>query len=679
MKTITAVFFFLSTGFLFPLELSNKFILFRLNETDCSFQMYTTGGDPVIPEDDNIMMLYDGEVPTSFALIRINERTFRYGSSDGVFIQRPHITNAKIFSVWVIEKTVVTQTIEIINGITTGSPDTIFISYTAASGEPYTPDEKKISIMIMFDTMLGGNDGAPFNIPDFGPLTNERHFSGNAVPPFWYAYDNVSKPRITAIGSLFQNIKNKPDRVIFANLKRLLENSWSYEPPEVKKNSFASLGRADTAVGIIWENRSITAETNEFVTKYGMYGMHAHRGNTFSIAVGVPKYAQGDPFIVTADIVHERRGLIIQNAICSVAFDYEATHVLDIGRVYTKPKKISTNFGKMYVGQTKQVSWEIHPPEVTRFTAMPIVFTVDGTPEPGSSAVIPPAIIKKTVILRPRQEHEQNKEQSRADFHDMRFDALRIHLSGQEEVFSNEFQFIASIVHSLEGVVVYDAVINIQVPPVLHMQSFVTNFCLQPEGVYSAQAGTITHGSTNVFPMIFSVQPLSDRTPCIIRCSVSGRIELLEDSINEITASEYTVYINPPPVMHTNIPENMPENPAMPVIFFEKNSTVIAPEFYAELDKVIEYLLELQKSALSNITVRIEGHTDSSGETAHNMRLSEARANAVLQYLTGKGRLDKELFIVQGLGNTAAATAENTEEDRQKNRRVEIRIKPVVK
>jgi len=74
----------------------------------------------------------------------------------------------------------------------------------------------------------------------------------------------------------------------------------------------------------------------------------------------------------------------------------------------------------------------------------------------------------------------------------------------------------------------------------------------------------------------------------------------------------------------------------------------------------------------SEVSVSVEGHADAQGPDAYNMRLSEKRADYVINYLVKKGvakdRLVKKFF---GEGNPAADNS--TVAGRALNRRVEIR------
>lgn len=103
-------------------------------------------------------------------------------------------------------------------------------------------------------------------------------------------------------------------------------------------------------------------------------------------------------------------------------------------------------------------------------------------------------------------------------------------------------------------------------------------------------------------------------------------------------------------------------------IEFRTGSAVIARESYAVLDQIAE-LLKKRPRAL----VEIAGHTDATGNPEANLRLSQARADAVRQYLIQKG-IPAASLVSTGYGQTRRIADNNTREGRNKNRRVEFNI-----
>ena len=73
------------------------------------------------------------------------------------------------------------------------------------------------------------------------------------------------------------------------------------------------------------------------------------------------------------------------------------------------------------------------------------------------------------------------------------------------------------------------------------------------------------------------------------------------------------------------------------------------------------------------VSIELSGHTDNIGSGADNMKLSDDRAKSVVEYLTGKG-ISASRLTAKGYGETKPVAANDTEEGRAMNRRVEFVI-----
>ncbi len=78
-----------------------------------------------------------------------------------------------------------------------------------------------------------------------------------------------------------------------------------------------------------------------------------------------------------------------------------------------------------------------------------------------------------------------------------------------------------------------------------------------------------------------------------------------------------------------------------------------------------------------NSIVHVVGHTDSVGSDAYNLRLSEQRALAVVDYLASIG-VARDRLRSEGRGETEPRDTNASEAGRQLNRRVELYVKPIV-
>ncbi|MBW9103315.1 OmpA family protein [Paraburkholderia phenoliruptrix] len=71
--------------------------------------------------------------------------------------------------------------------------------------------------------------------------------------------------------------------------------------------------------------------------------------------------------------------------------------------------------------------------------------------------------------------------------------------------------------------------------------------------------------------------------------------------------------------------------------------------------------------------VTVTGYTDNTGSEVHNLKLSQARAEAVVHYLR-EGGLKADQLLARGLGSAAPVTSNATAEGRAQNRRVDVRV-----
>lgn len=73
----------------------------------------------------------------------------------------------------------------------------------------------------------------------------------------------------------------------------------------------------------------------------------------------------------------------------------------------------------------------------------------------------------------------------------------------------------------------------------------------------------------------------------------------------------------------------------------------------------------------NSLKISIEGHTDDSGNSEHNNKLSLARANSVMNALITDG-IDKSRLLAKGFGSEKPLVVNDSEENKAKNRRVEL-------
>jgi len=103
---------------------------------------------------------------------------------------------------------------------------------------------------------------------------------------------------------------------------------------------------------------------------------------------------------------------------------------------------------------------------------------------------------------------------------------------------------------------------------------------------------------------------------------------------------------------------------------FENGKANILPEMHADLDKIANFLIDHPTFKLV-----ISGHTDSAGKEESNLKLSQARADAIKSYLSTQLPIDSKRITAIGYGSSKPIVEEITDEHKQLNRRVEFEIK----
>lgn len=102
---------------------------------------------------------------------------------------------------------------------------------------------------------------------------------------------------------------------------------------------------------------------------------------------------------------------------------------------------------------------------------------------------------------------------------------------------------------------------------------------------------------------------------------------------------------------------------------FPNNSSVIGDRFDNEIRRVADFMKQYPET-----TVEIGGHSDSRGAAEYNQFLSQRRAEAVANRLTGPLGIAKDRVTAVGYGETQPIASNDTEAGRADNRRVEARI-----
>lgn len=173
------------------------------------------------------------------------------------------------------------------------------------------------------------------------------------------------------------------------------------------------------------------------------------------------------------------------------------------------------------------------------------------------------------------------------------------------------------------------------------------------------QEGTATSNPSNG---AYSIA-LSGNVAYAIRAAAKGYYALTENidltsytSSNDVTKDLYLAPIVKDAVIRLNN------------IFFDSGKWDLRPESMPEVQRLAELL---RRNA--SISIELAGHTDDVGNDAANVTLSQNRVNSVMNALIELG-IEASRLTAKGYGETAPTVPNTSDENRQKNRRVEFRV-----
>nr|WP_279342338.1 OmpA family protein [Geotalea sp. SG265] len=110
------------------------------------------------------------------------------------------------------------------------------------------------------------------------------------------------------------------------------------------------------------------------------------------------------------------------------------------------------------------------------------------------------------------------------------------------------------------------------------------------------------------------------------------------------------------------------------LVEFDTGKADIRPQYHDEIARVADYMKQYPTT-----TALIEGHTDNTGTEELNRKLSQERAESVVNYLVEKFGIERSRLSAKGYGSSRRLAYNTTPEGRKKNRRINAIIDCVIK
>ncbi|MBU1076237.1 MAG: OmpA family protein [Spirochaetes bacterium] len=649
--------------------LENEFLKVMTDTGTGRFIIKTTGGDPNLPSSKNVLLLYESDPPNSFTTIRIDNEDFVFGDEPGKCVKRLNITAGDMNCVWQIKNILITQTIRFVKGPATGKENTVEISYLIKNKDlkPHT-----VGIRIMLDTFLGEQDGAPFRIPDVGPVINESEYKDPNIPQYWYVYDDLIRPRIQAQGLLLNEGWQSPDKVILASCIRFMRRLWDFDVDEKRTFRRTPSDSSDSAIAIYWKGKKLGNEEEYKVeTYFGLYDSTVVEGNLFNVSVSGPSRVSDEPFLVNTDV---------QNKTPYKTDDITAVIVLPDELKLQEGEEEEKNVGALLPREINRISWQVIPQKRDKDvpSTNELVYKVKirgklDEEDIKTKATVPVTIkereeevVPQRKILMVKKEEPKKKEEKP----DSETEPVK-QIPSDVIIKFDEINF-----NEKEGTLNEKAKENLD-----EIGSIISNYNIQN----------------------LTINGYSDETK-------SGKKDLKLAEKRAEKVSSYLInkkYVDPDKVFYNGvIRESQPgENKTIEVkrkgsnvkiiivgslkqlltmqgknklLFrFSEDSLVLFNYNKSELHEkgkvVLKDLAQFIKS--ENIyQVEIRGYTDNVGSSKFNQRLSERRAHSVYEFFVDQ-EIDEKKMLYIGYGEINPIGDNRTEKGRSMNRRCEIMMK----
>lgn len=271
------------------LRVQNQFVSYVVDKDTGRFGISTVEGAPRRSADQGAPLLFEGEKPdTSFTTFRIDGEDYIFGNSYGFLgikggmAKAPEVSGTVSTSLWTLGDLEVKQQLTLVSDSVNPDVGNIRVTYTVSN---IGKTDKSVGSRLLFDTMLGSNDGSPIIIPGIDqPVEYEISFEGEEVPSFWQSADADIGPSVVSYG-LISGWENKtPDRMTAAHWEGIGSTKWDYQADSTVKftSPFNKHNKSDSAVALYWDPEILApGETRVYETFYGLGVFTTADGNTF--------------------------------------------------------------------------------------------------------------------------------------------------------------------------------------------------------------------------------------------------------------------------------------------------------------------------------------------------------------------------------------------------------------
>lgn len=266
------VFFFLSTLCCHGLEVFNGNIRLVLHENLGRFSVYYLD-DPAKRKYTSFFL--DQDVRTSVISVVVDNKIYRLGESAS-FKETIEDTLNGVQFVWESRQLKITEEFSFMSSSGSGTTDSVRITLTLknVSGNPV-----KLGVRYLFDTYLGESHNHHFKTDILENMVNETVIHKESMIKYWISQnikkENTGLQVITGVSSV-----TAPDKIVFANWKRLNDTTWTYLSSDTRDFSSRPYSINDSAACHYYDPISVeSGKTRKIILIMGNVNEQGYKGS----------------------------------------------------------------------------------------------------------------------------------------------------------------------------------------------------------------------------------------------------------------------------------------------------------------------------------------------------------------------------------------------------------------
>ena len=254
------------------LDLTEGRIKITLHEDSGSFSAYFL-------EDINsgkyTPFLFDKDPETSFLSIMVDNKTYKMGNSS-VFSKDLFLTPTGGKIVWESTALKVTEEFSFVKSQKSSLSDGFKITINI---ENISEHNNLIGLIYLLDTYLGEDQNEHFNLDSGSSISSEDSYLSN-FPNYWVS--PISESSFSGLQGMIRGPGiTVPNKIIFANWKRLQDNLWNYQVKKTRNFNLIPYSINDSAVSVIYDPIKVQSNSSrEVVIVMGAYSNSSFKGTS---------------------------------------------------------------------------------------------------------------------------------------------------------------------------------------------------------------------------------------------------------------------------------------------------------------------------------------------------------------------------------------------------------------